>query len=88
MLSRKEINNKTICVNCKYCKQETIEHSAWTEYRFLCTNCVSYIDNVTGDEIYMPCHTVNLNGECSKYEKPQRSKIERFFNALMGKKDK
>ena len=88
MFSRKEIDNKAICVNCKYCKQETIEHSAWTEYKFLCTNKVSYIDNVTGDETYMPCHTVNFDGRCSDFEKPDMGKFERFISILIGKKDK
>lgn len=86
MLSRKDVEQKAICVNCKYCLQESIEHKHWTEIKFYCTNKISNLDPVRGDETYMPCILVNPNAECPDYEIPQLSKFERFIEVLTGKK--
>lgn len=86
MLTRKDIEQKAICVNCKYCLQETIEHKHWTEYKYFCTNSVSSLDPVKGDETYMPCIMINTDAECENFEVPQLTKFERFIEILTGKK--
>ena len=85
VLHRTDIKDKAICVNCKYCKQESIEYGSWTEYKFLCTNCITSLDFVRGDETYMNCVLANPEGQCELFTRPKDSRFERFLNFIFGK---
>lgn len=78
-MTQEEAKQKKVCVKCKWCKQITIEHQNWTEYEFLCTNNIVYIDPVTGEEKYMTCQNQNREGECELFEEAKVSWLERLF---------
>lgn len=86
ILHREDIKNKSICVNCKFCKQESVEHQSWTEYKFFCTNNISSLDFVRGDETYMNCVLANPDGKCESFTPPKVSNFEKFLNFILGKK--
>lgn len=78
-MTQKEVKEKKVCVNCKWCKQVAYEHPNWTEYEFLCTNDIVHLDPVTGDEVYGRCINRNREGECELYEEEKISLFERIF---------
>lgn len=86
MLSRKEVEDKSICMKCQFCKQEAIEHAHWTEYRHFCTNSIVHVDPVTGDETYASCCVINTDGSCSAYSRPKLTRFEQFLELITGKK--
>lgn len=59
-----------------------VNHTNWTEYVFRCTNNITDIDPVTGDEEYALCHNQNRYGDCELYEEPKTSWFRRFFEKL------
>lgn len=86
-MTQEEAKKKKVCTRCKWCRQEIINHTNWTEYVFKCTNNVVYLDPVTGDETYMSCSAQNKEGECEMFENIERSWIERIFDKLTGRRN-
>ena len=86
-MNREELKNKSICAECKHCKQVVVEHIHWTEYKFYCTNNIVSLDPVKGDEAYAPCVLVNSDAECKDFERPKVSKFYKFLELLSGKKN-
>lgn len=86
-MTQEEAKQKKVCVKCKWCKQEVINHQNWVEYEFKCTNNIVHLDPVTGDETYMNCINQNQEGDCEMFETIKRPWFDTFFGKIFGTKN-
>ena len=80
-MTRDEASRIRVCYNCKWCKQETVENAVWTRYDFKCTNSITSVDPVTGDENYLRCRDINREGKCGMFER-KRSFLDKLFRPM------
>ena len=86
-MTQEESKQKKVCVKCKWCKQEAINHQNWVEYMFKCTNHIVNFDTITGDETYMDCINKNQKGDCEMFETIKRPWYDTFFEKIFERKN-
>lgn len=81
-MTREEANLKPICAKCQWCKMKSIDHATYTENVLYCSNEVTHLDPITGDEEWMECQLANFNFKCQNFKVPKKSKFEMFLDKL------